>query len=627
VIITTWRLQVNVDLLWYRCYLRHIEDKRAYSNVADQYCSKINGTIPPADSTCWNWNPIDLTFQKGCDNEQCEKAVCECDRYCCDTSWDLSCRGYNINNTFPKDNPQQPGCSASILCCEEELEEEEDLLNNNNQGFCNNLNAVVPPMDSSCWNYNYVGNPKPYQKGCDYEACQSAVCACDPYCCSTSWDEACRGHSEDGTLPKDNFMIPGCSASILCCEDAWYNVLQSQQEENQTLPENDDAFFYFNLTAESYEANIPRYQGYCDNLMALAPPSDSNCWEVGLYSNRKGCDYEACQNAVCSCDPYCCTTVWDESCRGSIYDNISECSASVLCCEHLEQKFPSSSVTACPSDPSVSGYTDIQTLNYDMTLQISDVYVLCPSTTFDLKNGVDNSITPKTNTILICGNGYNSNQCLIQNGLHHLIFHPNETITNVIIQGITFSKSASTSIVGWSSFPSNVLFRDCVWKHNHGFSVIDLYGGNDIQRRLHFINSHFLGRFLFHPERQKGMDIDLENCAFTENIAKIGIFLAVKGKAKLTNCMFLLNAVGGIALGAADDAVFQIDERTSFSNNTSGFSTFFVDSTSTLELKETQRISRLGNHAGNCSGFFLEEKGSECLSMGGYQFSCFGNCI
>ena len=58
--------------------------------------------VPPNDSSCWLWwdPPVDgvmktgLLPPKSCDYEPCQDAVCACDSYCCETAWDLSCRGY-----------------------------------------------------------------------------------------------------------------------------------------------------------------------------------------------------------------------------------------------------------------------------------------------------------------------------------------------------------------------------------------------------------------------------------------------------------------------------------------------------------------------------------------------------
>lgn len=83
-------------------------------------------------------------------------------------------------------------------------------------------------------------------------------------------------------------------------------------------------------------------------------PSNSNCFEyynpndpTKNINKRKGCDYKPCENAVCSCDSYCCDIAWDISCRGYMqelpskkegnknndYHIINGCSAKLLCCE------------------------------------------------------------------------------------------------------------------------------------------------------------------------------------------------------------------------------------------------------------------------------------------------------
>lgn len=45
-----------------------------------------------------------LNSQKGCDHQECQRAVCDCDEYCCTTSWDILCR-------------QSDKCSSKALCC------------------------------------------------------------------------------------------------------------------------------------------------------------------------------------------------------------------------------------------------------------------------------------------------------------------------------------------------------------------------------------------------------------------------------------------------------------------------------------------------------------------------------
>ena len=81
---------------------------------AEGLCATMgNVPPPPEESTCWQyWVPPANGIitadtpdpQKGCDNEACEKAVCDCDSYCCDVAWDESCRGYQQESNGPEDN-------------------------------------------------------------------------------------------------------------------------------------------------------------------------------------------------------------------------------------------------------------------------------------------------------------------------------------------------------------------------------------------------------------------------------------------------------------------------------------------------------------------------------------------
>jgi len=78
------------------------------------------------------------------------------------------------------------------------------------QQYCPTLDSLTPSIDSNCWKYNDVDEDGIYltdQKGCDNQLCQNSVCACDDYCCTTSWDIQCR-------------VSKTCSARVLCCEPA-----------------------------------------------------------------------------------------------------------------------------------------------------------------------------------------------------------------------------------------------------------------------------------------------------------------------------------------------------------------------------------------------------------------------
>ena len=84
--------------------------------------------LAPGDSSCWDWYvpPADSVLTpdmsdppKGCDYAPCQDAVCACDPYCCNSAWDLSCRGYFIESGDELENNYfKDACSAKLLCCE-----------------------------------------------------------------------------------------------------------------------------------------------------------------------------------------------------------------------------------------------------------------------------------------------------------------------------------------------------------------------------------------------------------------------------------------------------------------------------------------------------------------------------
>jgi len=217
--------------------------------------------LAPDDSTCWQWwtppsnrvVPSGVVPPRGCDYKPCQDAVCACDDYCCNSAWDLSCRGYSSAQGHGT-NYFVNGCSAKMLCCEQEsaypeppasgkmglvtynsgptmkiaydesanvalnIEATNAACSPTSPNCCNKMNppSQIPPDDSTCWQWwtpptnDAVSTMEVVPKGCDYAPCQKAVCACDDYCCETAWDLSCRGGS--------TFELNPCNAENLCCE-------------------------------------------------------------------------------------------------------------------------------------------------------------------------------------------------------------------------------------------------------------------------------------------------------------------------------------------------------------------------------------------------------------------------
>jgi len=228
-------------------------------NTATGVCSTMipPSVLPPDNSSCWQWweAPADGILPQGssppptgCDYKPCEDAVCACDSYCCDTAWDLSCRGYQMQQgDILENNYFEVGCSARILCCEPEtaypkppvgaalpgIDSDSNEISASScqpgsPGCCDTMvpPSYLPPDDSTCWQWwdppadgvMQPGSAEP-PKGCNYKPCESAVCGCDSYCCETAWDLSCRGYEgAQGDSTENNYFVDKCSAKLLCCE-------------------------------------------------------------------------------------------------------------------------------------------------------------------------------------------------------------------------------------------------------------------------------------------------------------------------------------------------------------------------------------------------------------------------
>lgn len=102
----------------------------------------------PAAGSCTSSNG-----SGGCDDASCCQAVCAVDAFCCDVTWDSFCAGYT------------PGlCVGGFDTCTADA--------------------------GRCW--TDTGTP-----GCNDVECCNAVCAVDPYCCTTVWDDVCAAQIDE----------------------------------------------------------------------------------------------------------------------------------------------------------------------------------------------------------------------------------------------------------------------------------------------------------------------------------------------------------------------------------------------------------------------------------------------
>lgn len=142
------------------------------------------------------------TGTRGCADPTVEDCVCAADSYCCEAAWDTQCVnqvatlgcGECAHACCATGGPgcEDPGieaciCSADAFCCESEWDSVcVDEVWNDGCGDC--PHDCCDTGGPGC--ENAVGD-----EGSRIEDC---VCAADPYCCETEWDEQCV--SAVGTL-------------------------------------------------------------------------------------------------------------------------------------------------------------------------------------------------------------------------------------------------------------------------------------------------------------------------------------------------------------------------------------------------------------------------------------------
>ena len=210
------------------------------------------------------------TGAPGCGDATCCAATCILDPFCCDVTWDEVCAG-----------------EAQSIC-------------KGGGGF-----AACAEGAGSCG----VPDTTP---GCGVDCCNK-VCETNSYCCLTEWDTICVEKAEsmcfltcgppagDRDCGSPHLTLPGCnneaccqavcSEDLFCCDTAWDQMC------------------------------VDGANSMC--FLTCGPPAgDRDCGSP--HPTLPGCNNEACCQAVCTDDPWCCDTEWDATC-------VEEAAASTSC--------------------------------------------------------------------------------------------------------------------------------------------------------------------------------------------------------------------------------------------------------------------------------------------------------
>ena len=144
----------------------------------------------------------------GCGDATCCAATCGLDRYCCDVKWDVRCAGEAqgvCTGSFPAcaagsgvcgvaDNT--PGCD-SVSCCNTVCMVDpfcclRDLGDGSPGAWDSNcVNEAESMCTLTCGPGAGDCHSVHATPGCNSQTCCETICANDPFCCDTEWDQTC----------------------------------------------------------------------------------------------------------------------------------------------------------------------------------------------------------------------------------------------------------------------------------------------------------------------------------------------------------------------------------------------------------------------------------------------------
>ncbi|MHC5029074.1 MAG: hypothetical protein ACYTGR_20175, partial [Planctomycetota bacterium] len=241
----------------------------------------------------------------GCDNAECEALVCAADAFCCDTQWDGICAGAAADLC----GDLCGGGAAIGACCFDDG----TCLDGASAEGCIGKGGAYQGDGTTCADVSCGGgggggdcciaNGSP---GCDDAGCEATVCAADPFCCDTEWDQICADAAADLCGKLCGGPPPtGCPGEGNCCEP------------NGT-PGCDDAECCELICSLDPFCCDTEWDGLCAKAALLecegcaaGDCGDGCCFDA---NGGAGCNDEECCQAVCANDPFCCDSEWDGLC-------------------------------------------------------------------------------------------------------------------------------------------------------------------------------------------------------------------------------------------------------------------------------------------------------------------------
>jgi hypothetical protein len=239
-------------------------------------CTVLNETCIDADGDCLSGNG-----SPGCDSTACCAEICSLDPFCCDEVWDDSCADLALV-TF--------ACNSNDAC-----EDSFEILDGATD-FSNVGASTDGPLELGCDGAaDDVENDVWY----DYTATCTGVLTADT--CGTAFDTALAVY--------DGCECPAVAPGLGCDDDACDTGLQSLVIVDGVVEGNCYKVRVGSFSAAADGEGVVNIN--CEPYIEECIDGVGDCCEA---HGNGGCDDTECCNLVCEQDAFCCEGEWDEAC-------------------------------------------------------------------------------------------------------------------------------------------------------------------------------------------------------------------------------------------------------------------------------------------------------------------------
>jgi hypothetical protein len=216
-------------------------------------------------------------------------------------------------------------------------------------GTCGSCAPGTACVDGACKKNN--GCVKWDLAGCGHCPCESCVCDMDPLCCTAAWDTYCANECEQ--------YCGGCEALETCGDgacspDDWETCANCPADCACVLPSKCVDAACCTPYCQGKVCGPDGCGALCgpcaagtvctDDATACVPQDGCFAWE------EAGCPDCACEECVCTQDPWCCQYLWDAWCAGQCKDACGGCFLLWGCGDGVCLPAKGEDCAACPAD-------------------------------------------------------------------------------------------------------------------------------------------------------------------------------------------------------------------------------------------------------------------------------------